>query len=70
MAVSGSAWQQAGHGEYGHGVSMATVSIAGGLRDVALELWPLAPRLVEGLHAAGELEAVVHVHVQKGRELH
>jgi len=49
---------------------MAIVSIAGGLRDVALELWPLAPRLVEGLHAAGEQEAVVHVHVEKGRELH
>ena len=40
------------------------------LRDVPLELRPLAPCLVEGLHAAGELEAVVDVHVQEGRELH
>ena len=57
------------HGSTYHG-STYYGSIDYGLRDVALKLRPLVPRLVEGLHAASELEAVVHVHVQKGRELH
>ena len=79
VAVSEYSGSEYGHSKHGrrparccatyHG-STYRGSIDYGLRDVAIKLRSLAPRLVEGLHAAGELEAVVHVHVQKGRELH